>query len=200
MQRTDAKATFAPVIVSDRGQIVDALVERRHALGWTGEDLDERAGWADRYAGKLEAPTRPAGKLGFHFDFPCELTPTGTIRPSGMATVWLESLGLTLVLVDTTTADAIGAVHAPAGPPRHRPTPFGDTTQSHAERRRAQGRGSAMSAPAFETADRTFVMRQAFRAVISGHPWLVERPALKAQAEDIEAAMSRLYDEIRESP
>lgn len=188
---------FQPLEVDDRSSIVGALVQRRRNLGWTGEDLDERAGWADRYGAKLEVPQRPAGKLGFHFDFPCEFLPSGNVRASGMATVWLQALGLRLVLVDEETARSIGAVPAPGV----RPSAYGRAVASahHAARRLFTGKASVMSAPAYETADRTLVAREMFRLSITDHPWLSARPELRARAEAIERDMAELQREIREA-
>lgn len=192
------RAPFPPLQVDDRGSIVSALIQRRHELGWSGEDLDERAGWADRYGAKLEVPKRPAGKVGFHFDFPTEMLPSGNIRPSGMATVWLHALGLRLVLVDEVTAQAIGAV--PAQPQSSGPAPRSTVAPSHAAKRISQGRSSAMSAPAYEAADRTLMARQAFRFAVTDHPWMAARPELRARAEAIEQDMAALQQEIREAP
>jgi len=186
---------FQPLEVDDRGSIVGALVQRRRNLGWTGEDLDERAGWADRYGAKLEVPHRPAGKLGFHFDSPCEFLPSGNVRPSGMATVWLHALGLRLVLVDEETARSIGSVPAP----RVGKTACGGAALAHAFKRISRGQASAMSAPAYETADRTLVAREMFRLSITDHPWLSARPELRARAEAIERDMAELQREIREA-
>ena len=111
-----------PLIVHSRGQIVEALRNRRHQLGLTCEGLDNHAGFSDRYTTKLENPTSPSGKLGFHFDFSSvEVGPAGNLRCTAMAEVWLEALGLRLVLVDYATANAIGA--APAPPPSQRTDP-----------------------------------------------------------------------------
>jgi hypothetical protein len=188
--------SFTPLEVDDRGGIVGALIQRRHALAWTGEDLDDRAGWADRYGAKLEVPQRPAGKLGFHFDFPCEFLPSGNVRPSGMATVWLHALGLRLVLVDEETARSIGAVPAPSVA---KTACGGTVAPSHALKRISRGQASVMSAPAYETADRTLIAREMFRLSITDHPWLSARPELRARAEAIERDMAELQREIREA-
>lgn len=191
-------APFVPLVVDDRGSIVSALIHRRHDLGWSGEDLDERAGWADRYGAKLEVPQRPAGKLGFHFDFPSEVLPSGNIRPSGMASVWLQALGLRLVLVDEATAQSIGAVPAP--PPSRALAYQSTVAPAHAAARISRGRSSAMSAPAYEAADRTLIARQAFRLAVTDHPWMAARPELRERAEAIERDMTALQQEIREAP
>lgn len=200
MTTTDALPAFAPLVVHERGEIVSALVARRHALGWIGEDLDERAGWADRYTGKIEQPTRPSGRPSFRFDWPCEVTPAGVVQATGMGTVWLEALGLRLVLVDAATAKAIGAVPAPPpGPPEQRKPADGRATNGHREKRAAQGKQSTMTIQAYEAADRTRVASLSFKVAVSDHPFVGARPDLKAQAERIEAALIALADLIREA-
>lgn len=71
------------------------LTRLRIDRGWTGEELDARAGWADRYTGKLERPEAPYGKRGLHI--------------SDMYEVWLEALGVCLVIMPTDLAAALGA-------------------------------------------------------------------------------------------
>lgn len=183
---------FQPLAVHSRGQIVDALVGRRHALGWSGEELDARAGWADRYGSKLERPNRPQGRVGFHFDWPTEVLPSGSIRAAGMADIWLEALGLRLVLLDEATAGAIGAVDAPSGPPTVRPRQGGDLTAFHAARRSSRGIAPPMAAPAYEICDRALVAKDCISASIIDHPWLAERPELKAKAEAVAHALEDL--------
>lgn len=198
--RADALAPFAPLIVHSRGDIAGALIARRHALGFTGEDLDERAGWADRYGAKLEQPNRPCGKAGFLFDYGTEVTPTGTLRASAMADVWCGSLGVRLVLVDEATACAIGAVPAPPRVPgEHLSRAGGDASPGHAAKRREQGRRSTMSLHAFEAADRTQVAAHSFKAAVVDHAWLADRPALKERAKDLERQLAELADDIREA-
>ncbi len=201
MTRTEALAPFTPLVVHERGEIVSSLVARRHALGWRGEDLDEFAGWADRYTGKIEKPTRPQGRPAFHFDWPSEVTPAGTIRATAMGAVWMEALGLRLVLVDAATAKAIGAVPAPPpGPPEQRKPADGRATNGHREKRLAQGKQSTMSIQAYEAADRAEVVSLSFKVAVTDHPFLEARPDLKAQAERIEADLLALADLIREAP
>jgi predicted transcriptional regulator len=89
----------SPVIVHSRAEIAEILADRRRALGMTCEALDAHAGFSDRYTAKLEHGDKPQGRQGFHI--------------SAMAEVWLEALGLRLVLVDADTAESIGAVPAP---------------------------------------------------------------------------------------
>jgi hypothetical protein len=191
---------FTPLVVHERGEIVSALVERRHALNLRGEDLDEMAGWADRYTGKLEKPNRPSGRPSFHFDFPSEVTPAGAIRATAMGAVWLEALGLRLVLVDAATARAIGAVPAPAPIPATSYTPAdGRASGGHRQQRLARGRRSTMTIQAYEAADRTQVASLAFKVAVTDHPFLVARPELRAPAERIEADLAALADLIREA-
>ncbi|QTC90436.1 hypothetical protein [Brevundimonas goettingensis] len=185
------EAPFPPLLVHERGDLAHALAQRRLSLGLTCEEFDAHTGWADRFATKLENPHSPSGKLGFHFEFPTEFLPGGSVRCSGMAELWLTALGLRLVLVDGATADLIGAKPAPPRPPRTNPT-----AQGHARRRVVSGRYAAMSAPAFEVLDRTHVAAEAFRAAVIDHPYVAADPTLKAEAEAIETAMQALYQRI----
>lgn len=87
------------VIVHSRADIAPILADQRRALGMTCEALDAKAGFSDRYTAKLEHGDKPQGRQGFHI--------------SMMAEVWLEALGLRLVLMPAAMAEAIGAVMAP---------------------------------------------------------------------------------------
>lgn len=196
----DARAPFAPLIVHSRGDITSSLIARRHAIGWTGERLDERAGWADRYGAKLEQNRRPSGKAGFLFSFGTEVCPSGTLRASAMAEVWMEALGLRLVLVDNATAKAIGAVPAPAPVPGERLAAIGGSVAAtHATKRKQDGRRSIMSLPAFEAADRTQVAALSFKVAVADHAWLAARPALREKAEDLVRQLDALAEDIREA-
>lgn len=186
-------------MLTSRGQIVDALIARRHDLGLTGEGLDQAAGWSDRYAGKLETPDRPQGRVAFHFDYGSEVLPTGNLRPTKMADIWTEALGLRLVLVDAATADAIGAKPAPPAIGKRRPGwTGGNVAHVHAERRKARGIRPAMTIAAYEAADRTRMTAQTFKASVADHPWLAERPALQERAAKIERDLLDLAGEIAE--
>ncbi len=198
-QRTKALPPFTPVVVTDRSDITGTLVQRRHDLGLTGEELDEIAGFSERYVAKLEASLRPQGKLGFHFTQATDVTPTGVIRPSGMATVWMDALGVSLVLMDKKTADSIGAVPAPPASVRfHGGWTGGNSAPGHRQTRRKKGRCSSMTLPAFEAADRTEVAALSFSMTVTSHAFLADRPALQAQAEDIERRLRELAELIRE--
>ena len=189
MKPTDAP--FSPVIVHERGSIAHVLAERRQSLGLTGEQLDYIAGFADRYTAKLETHHRPQGRLGFRFDFPSEVMPGGGVRCSGMGQIWMEALGLRMVLVDEATAASIGAVPAPPKPPTVNGTAIG-----HAKRRANEGRQSAVSVKIYEALDRTHVAKEAWRVAVIEHPAVEADPILKADAEAIEAAMFALYQRI----
>jgi hypothetical protein len=116
----DAQAVTTPTIVHSRADIASLLRAHRMASGMTCEDLDARAGWSDRYTAKLEHGDKPSGKAGFVIappttDSPADPTAafSGRITVSMMGDVWLESLGLTLVLMPVQLANEIGAVMAP---------------------------------------------------------------------------------------
>jgi hypothetical protein len=191
--KTDAP--FAPVIVHERGQIAALLAARRAALGLTCEELDARVGFSDRYAAKLEHPSRPQGRQGFHFYWPSEALPGGGIRCTGMAELWLQGLGLRLVLVDEATADRIGAVPAPA-----QVEPVHGTranTRHHADRRHAKGKPAAMSMSQVEALDRTLVARESFTSAIAEHPFVQSSPALKDEAQAIAELLEQFYLRIR---
>lgn len=76
--------------IHDYAAFVDALVARRHALGWSQAELDQRAGWPDGYAGKLESWQGPQGRIAGSVSMP----------------LWLQTLGITLVPLEV-----------PGGPP-----------------------------------------------------------------------------------
>ena len=73
---------------------VPILTQRRNDLGWSQAELDERAGWADGYTGKLEIGPRAA---------------TGRRASRDMLEVWITALGLTMaVVVPTSTSKGEG--------------------------------------------------------------------------------------------
>lgn len=88
-----------PVIVRSNMDAAAVLTQIRLERGWTGEELDARAGFSDRYTAKLERPNAPWGKRGLHI--------------SPMWEVWAEALGLALVLVTKEQARQLGAHEAP---------------------------------------------------------------------------------------
>lgn len=103
---TAVVSSFTPVIVNSRAEIAGFLAGLRRAAGMTCEAFDYHAGFSDRYTAKLEHGDTPSGRKGF-------VVEPGKITVSGMAEVWLEALGVRLVLVPLAVADAIGAVPAP---------------------------------------------------------------------------------------
>lgn len=201
MPTPDDVPTFAPLVVSSRGQIVGALISRRHDLGLTGEQMDARINWSDRYSGKIERPNRPEGRPSFRFDFPCEVMPWGDIRPTGLSDFWLDALGVRLVLVDARTADAIGATPAPPhiAPVERISSHGGDATTAHRARRKQNGKQSAVMIEAYAVADRTHIAALSFKVAVTDHPFVEMRPDLKAKAEAIESQLADLADLVREA-
>ena len=84
-----------PVKVTSTTDIAATLRADREALGWSGEQLDLRVGWADRYGAKAENPAAPWGKR--------------LIIVREMGDYWLEALGRSLLLVDSRQVPAIMA-------------------------------------------------------------------------------------------
>jgi hypothetical protein len=74
-----------PVTIRSRDDFVAAMRRRRAELGWTCLELDHRAGFHDGYTSHLEHPERRTGR--------------GSLTLNPMATIWLQTLGLELVLV-----------------------------------------------------------------------------------------------------
>ncbi|WP_374387124.1 hypothetical protein [Brevundimonas sp.] len=91
-----------PIIVTSEADTVRILAERRKALGLTVLELDAKAGFQEQYSGKLEHPEQHWGR--------------GSISISGMAEIWLEALGMRLVLMTEEDAERIGAVVPPRKP------------------------------------------------------------------------------------
>lgn len=77
--------------------LVEALIARRHALGWTQLELDERAGFQSGYTGKLENWRGPQGRVAGSVTMP----------------LWLQALGigfLPVTLADGKIADQAKAL------------------------------------------------------------------------------------------
>lgn len=91
-----------PAIITDERTLVALLRGRREALGISQQELDDRINWPDGYCAKTEAAGRAqqeGGSRGY-----------GRRVAWGIATTlgwWLESLGLTLVLMDREQANAL---------------------------------------------------------------------------------------------
>lgn len=185
------KATepFAPLIVHSRGDITGALVARREALGLTGEQVDDRAGFSERYTAKLEVPYAPCGKTGFIFSHPSEVLPTGSVRASGMSEVWLETLGLRLVLVDAETAEGIDAKPAPA---RNADAP--DAFQVRPSRSRGLGHAKDIELVAIGV--RAQLLADMLAQQVAGHPVVAGTPRLAASAAAASDALHELISAV----
>lgn len=82
-------------IVTSATDIAAVLRGERERRGWTGEDLDARVGWPDRYAAKAENPEAKWGRR--------------LIRVHSMADLWFQSLDLHLCLVERKEAERLAA-------------------------------------------------------------------------------------------
>lgn len=83
---------------------VAALIARRHALGWSQLELDERAGFQSGYSGKLENWRGPQGRVA------------GSIT----MTLWLQALGIGFVpvaIVDGRVSDQARVLASIIRPP-----------------------------------------------------------------------------------
>lgn len=109
-----------PTVIRDEDQLAQLLRGRRQALDISQAELDHSIGWPDSYTAKVEAPARSFrkdGRRGY-----------GRRVAWGLSTLlfnWLDSLGLTLVLVDRATAERLEAESddPPMDAPMH--TPYG---------------------------------------------------------------------------
>jgi hypothetical protein len=88
-----------PVIVRSNMDVAAELTALRIGRGWTGEELDARSGMPDRYTGKLERPNAAWGKRGLQ----------GRLNQSAMHELWLDTLGMVLVLMTKEQARQVGA-------------------------------------------------------------------------------------------
>jgi hypothetical protein len=104
-----------PTIVRSRSDVAGILQGLRYAAKLTGEEMDDIAGFSDRYTAKLEAGGAPQGRRGF-------IIQPGRISMSPMAEIWLDTLGVSLVLMTTDQAAEIGAVECDRTP-RQKPPP-----------------------------------------------------------------------------
>jgi hypothetical protein len=94
-----AKASAPPVLIESAADFAFAMRRRREGLGWTGEILDARIGWADRYTAKCENPGETWGKTQLRF--------------AQMAPLWLDGLNARLVLVDREFAHQLTTLPTP---------------------------------------------------------------------------------------
>lgn len=90
-------------------ELVAYLVARRHALGWSQAELDQRAGFQDGYSAKLESWRGPQGKVAGAVIMPLwfaalgiALKPVAGLPTSSAATLkQLEKAGLVALDKDT---------------------------------------------------------------------------------------------------
>ena len=75
-----------PAVATSYDDLVLQLIARRHELGLTQRELDDRAGWADGYTGKVEASPDAAKKN-------CRRASTDTFA------LWLTALDVVLIAV-----------------------------------------------------------------------------------------------------
>jgi hypothetical protein len=108
-------SNLPPTIVSSRADIARVLQGLRYDAKLTGEEMDDLAGFSDRYTAKLEAGGAPQGRRGFIIE-------PGRIKVSPMADIWRDTLGVRLVLMTNDQAAALGAVNC-ARMPRPKPAP-----------------------------------------------------------------------------
>lgn len=85
-----------PVVIRDEDQLTALLRGRRIELRIPQQELDDRINWPDGYTAKVEAPHRKYGRR----------VAWGL---STFLSYWVESLGLALVLMDKSEADALVA-------------------------------------------------------------------------------------------
>ena len=100
-----------PTIIRDEDSLVSLLRGRRIALGISQQSLDDRIGWPDAYCAKVEAPGRKYGKRVLW-------------GLSAFLAYWLESLGLTLVVMDKAQAEALIAASIDADMAESVHTPY----------------------------------------------------------------------------
>ena len=114
-------SSLPPTIVHTRADIAKLLTAERIAAGMTCEAFDYHAGFSDRYVSKMENGGKPGMRQGFHIEPDAMMIDgdrvthrEGRISMSAMAEVWLDALGVSLVLMRTDQAEAIGAAPATA--------------------------------------------------------------------------------------
>lgn len=181
---------WTPLVVCCRGSVADALQSRRLALGMTMADVDYRAGVQDGYSAKLLRPNMPQGRAGVHFRDVRDRLPSGDIEVSGASEFITHALGLRLVLVDEKQAEALAAV----------PAPRKSTTKIslHHERVRI-GKARRMTCGQHEALHGAKVAADLFKVSVQAHPFILEDPALKSEADAVAALLADLYRRIAAS-
>lgn len=81
------------VIITSAVDLAVVLRGDREALGLTGEALDDRLGWQERYTAKAENVTKRWGRA--------------TFRMGDLCDTWLLGLNRALVLVDRDVAEQL---------------------------------------------------------------------------------------------
>lgn len=75
-----------PALITNTAEAAEWLRAKREALGLSGEALDARVGWPDRYTSKAENPGLQWAKR--------------LIRIADMGELWLQGLDAALILAD----------------------------------------------------------------------------------------------------
>lgn len=101
-QRENGNLLRPPVIVTATTDFAAVLRGDREGLGISGEELDSRIGWCDRYTAKLESGHKSWGRQVF--------------RMERTADEWLLGLNRALVLIDRDAAMAMVREHASSLP------------------------------------------------------------------------------------
>jgi hypothetical protein len=189
---TDAPE-WTPLVINCRGSVGDALQARRIQLGLTFADVDHRAGLQDGYSAKLCRSQTPQGRKGVHFKAVHSRSPAGDIVMTGASEFLHEALDLRLVIIDSATAERIGAIPAP----RHSPLSATGSPALYHSRKRDEAR--TMSCGQWEAASGAKITRDLLQISVVAHPYIAEDPVLRAEAEAIEALLGDLYARIRAS-
>lgn len=100
--RENGQSLRPPVIIAASTDLAAVLRGDREALALSGEDLDGRIGWCDRYTAKLESGHKKWGRRVFFME------PT--------ADEWLLGLNRALVLMDRDEADRLIREHVSSLP------------------------------------------------------------------------------------
>lgn len=82
-RKTRRKNVQSTDLITDYARLVEYLIARRQWLGWSAAELDERAGFTDGYATKLENWRGPQGRVA------------GAVSME----LWLSALGVGLMPV-----------------------------------------------------------------------------------------------------
>lgn len=107
--------TFQPLLITGPIDLATALYGRRAAASLTAEQVDDIAGFQERYTAKLERPECTWGRGSLSCHVPSDSWSAGRVALSAMGAIWLQALGLRLVLMTDSDAERLGA--APTPPP-----------------------------------------------------------------------------------